>query len=209
MIGTIEKTRIFSDVRPDTKAIFLFASMANNTHDDRLLSAFAAFLEKEGIRVRPSTFLLPEMLAPEGCWTRRRPDKGEMNDIRFGWKVAKEIGRLDIGQCVVVAGGSVTAVEAIDGTDATILRGGRLAKGAAVVVKVCKPTQDFRFDVPAVGAETVQTMKEAGVKVLALEAGKAVVFDREEMVALADRYKMTVVAMADLEDRRQMTDQYE
>jgi hypothetical protein len=195
MMGTINKTRIFSDVRPDTKAIALFAAMANNTHDDRLLSAFAAVLEKAGIRVRPSTFLLPEMLAPEGCWTRRRPGKGEMNDIRFGWSVAKEIGRLDIGQCVVVAGGSVTAVEAIDGTDATILRGGRLAKGTAVAVKVCKPNQDTRFDVPAVGAQTIRTMNEAGVRVLAVEAGKAVVFDRQEMIAEADRFKIAVVAM--------------
>ncbi len=197
MMGTIRKTRMFSDVRPDTKAIALFTAMANNTHDDRVLSAFAALLEKEGIRVRSSTFLLPEMLAVEGCWTRRRPSKGEMNDIRFGWSVAKEIGRLDIGQCVVVAGGSVTAVEAIDGTDATILRGGRLAKGTAVVVKVCKPTQDTRFDVPAVGVQTIRTMEEAGIRAIALEAGKAVVFDREEMVALADRLKMAVVAMRD------------
>jgi DUF1009 family protein len=198
MMGTINKTRIFSDVRPDTKAIALFAAMANNTHDDRLLSAFAAVLEKAGIRVRPSTFLLPEMLAPEGCWTRRQPSKGEMNDIRFGWPVAKEVGRLDIGQCVVVAGGSVTAVEAIDGTDATILRGGRLAKGTAVVVKVCKPTQDTRFDVPAVGVQTIETMKAAGVRALAIEAGKAVVFDRPEMIALADRLKIAVVALKEI-----------
>jgi hypothetical protein len=200
MMGTIQKTRMFSDVRPDTRAIALFAAMADNTHDDRVLSAFAALLEKEGIRVRPSTFLLPEMLAPAGCWTRRRPGKGEMNDVRFGWAVAKEIGRLDIGQCVVVAGGSVTAVEAIDGTDATILRGGRLAKGTAVAVKVCKPTQDMRFDVPAVGAQTIRSMQEAGVRALAVEAGKAVVFDRREMIELANRFKIAVVALKDPED---------
>jgi DUF1009 family protein len=194
MMGTIKKTRMFTDVRPDTKAIALVGAMAS-THDDGVLSAFAALLEKEGIRIRPATFLLPEMIATEGCWTRRKPTRAETADIRFGWSVAKEIGRLDIGQCVVVAGGSVTAVEAIDGTDATILRGGRLAKGNAVVVKICKPTQDTRFDMPALGVETIRTMAEAGVSALALEAEKSVVFDREEMVAEADRKGIAVVAI--------------
>ena len=107
---------------------------------------------------------------------------------------AKDIGRLDIGQCVVVGGGSVLAVEAIDGTDATIQRGGKLGEGTAVIIKVCKPGQDFRFDVPAVGAQTIMTMNDAGAKVLVVEAGKAVVFDREEMINLADRYGISIVA---------------
>ncbi len=194
MMGTIKKTRMFTDVRPDIKAIALMGAMAS-THDDGVLSAFAALLEKEGIRIRPATFLLPEMIAPEGCWTRRKPNRAETADIRFGWSVAKEIGRLDIGQCVVVAGGSVTAVEAIDGTDATILRGGKLADGNAVVVKICKPAQDTRFDMPAMGVETIRTMAEAGVSALALEAEKSVVFDIEEMVAEADRLGIAVVAI--------------
>lgn len=194
MMGTIQKTRMFTDVRPDTKAIALVGAMAS-THDDGVLGAFARLMENEGIRIRPAVFLLPEMVSPEGCWTRRKPNRAEMADIRFGWSVAKEIGRLDIGQCVVVAGGSVTAVEAIDGTDATILRGGRLARTGAVVVKTCKPTQDTRFDMPAVGVQTVRTMAEAGARVLALEAGKSVVFDREEMIAEADRLKIAVVAL--------------
>ncbi len=201
MMGTIKKTRMFTDVRPDTKAITLVGAMAS-THDDGVLSAFAALLEKEGIRVRPATFLLPEMIAPAGCWTRRKPNRAENADIRFGWAVAKEIGRLDIGQCVVVAGGSVTAVEAIDGTDATILRGGKLAQGNAVVVKICKPTQDTRFDMPALGVETIRIMAEAGVSALALEAEKSVVFDREEMVAEADRMGIAVVAIKEQKDSR-------
>jgi len=193
MMGAVRKTRMFTDIRPDTQAIALAARM-RHTHDDNLLRAFAAFLEKEGVRIQPSTFLLPELLAPEGCWTRRRPTRSEEKDIALGWRLAKEVGRLDIGQCIVVGGGSVLAVEAIDGTDATILRGGQLGKGTAVVVKVCKPNQDFRFDVPAIGAETVRNMQAAGARVLVVEAGKAVVFDRGEMVALADRHGIAIAA---------------
>jgi DUF1009 family protein len=193
MMGAVRKTRLFTDIRPDIQAIALAARM-RHTHDDALLRAFAAFLEKEGVRIQPSTFLLPELLAPEGCWTRRRPSRSEEKDIALGWRLAKEIGRLDIGQCIVVGGGSVLAVEAIDGTDATIRRGGQLGKGTAVVLKVCKPNQDFRFDVPAIGAETIRSMQTAGARVLAVEAGKTVAFDRDEMVALADRHGIAIVA---------------
>ena len=194
MVGAVKKTRMFTDVRPDMKAISLVAGL-RHTHDDNLLSVFAAYLETEGIRVQSSTFLLPELLAPAGCWTRRKPNRSETSDIEIGWKVAREIGRLDIGQCVVVGGGSVLAVEAIDGTDATIRRGGRLGNGNAVVVKVCKPNQDTRFDIPAIGAQTIRTMTEAGARVLVVEAGKAVVFDRDEMISLADQQAISIVAM--------------
>lgn len=194
MMGAITKTRMFSDVRPDAKAISLIASM-RHTHDDGLLRVFARVLEKEGIKIEASTFLLPDLLAQKGCWTKRKPTRSEKNDIELGWRVAKEIGRLDIGQCVVVGGGSVLAVEAIDGTDATIMRGGRLGKGTAVVVKVCKPDQDIRFDIPAIGVQTIKTMYEAEAEVLVVEAGKAVVFDREEMIHMADEYGIAVIAM--------------
>jgi DUF1009 family protein len=194
MLGAIKKTRMFRDVRPDTKALAIMATM-RHTHDDGLLRTFASVLEKEGITIRSSTMLLPEILAQPGCWTRRKPTAGEMADVTVGLRIAREIGNLDIGQCVVVGGGSVLAVEAIDGTDATIQRGGKLGQGKAVVVKVCKPNQDFRFDVPAIGAKTIETMHEANAKVLVVEAGKAVVFDREEMIALADRHNMAIIAV--------------
>ncbi len=197
MMGAIRKTIMFSDlkdIKADMKAISLFAGMIH-THDDGILSAFARTLEKEGIKIRASTFLLPDLLAQEGCWTKRKPTKSEKADINLGWKYAKEIGRLDIGQCVVVGGGSVLAVEAIDGTDATIKRGGELGKGTAVVVKVCKPNQDIRFDIPAVGSQTIRTMHGAGAKALAIEAGKAVVFDRKEMIALANKFGIAIVAI--------------
>ena len=194
LIGAITKTKMFSDVRPDTKAISLIAGM-RHTHDDGLLRGFVRVLEKEGIKVRASTFLLPDLLAQPGCWTKRKPSRPEQKDIELGWRLAKEIGRLDIGQCIVISGGSVLAVEAIDGTDATIMRGGQLGGGAAVVVKVCKPSQDIRFDIPAVGAQTIWTMQDVGAVVLVVEAGKAVVFDREEMINLANEFGIAIVAM--------------
>lgn len=194
MMGAITKTKIFSDVRPDTKAISLIVGMGH-THDDGLLRGLVRVLEKEGIKIKASTFLLPELLAQKGCWTKRRPTRSEKNDIELGWRVAKEIGRLDIGQCVVVGGGSILAVEAIDGTDATIMRGGKLGQDTAVVVKVCKPNQDIRFDIPAIGAQTIKTMHEAGARVLVIEAGKTVVFDREEMIKLANEFGIAIVAM--------------
>lgn len=194
MMGAIKKTRMFYDVRPDMKAISFIAGM-RHTHDDGILSALAKMLEKEGVKIKPSTFLMPELLATEGCWTKRKPTRAEKADIDLGWKLAKELGRFDVGQCVVVGGGSVLALEAIDGTDSTIQRGGKLGKGIAVVVKVCKPNQDIRFDVPAVGVQTIETMHTVKVDVLALEAGKAVVFDKEEMIALADKYGISIVVL--------------
>ncbi len=195
MIGAIKKPGAILDIRPDMKAISLIANMRHSTHDDKILRAFAKVLEDEGIRIRSSTFLLPELLADEGCWTKRKPTKAERADIELGWKMAKEIGRLDIGQCVVVSNGTVMAVEAIDGTDSTICRGGGFCNGNAVVVKVCKPMQDFRFDVPAVGAQTVKSMHEAGATVLLIEARRSLVFDKEEMICLANQWGITIMAM--------------
>jgi len=194
MVGGIKKTRIFSDIKPDIKAVMLLATM-RHTHDDGVLRIFADFLEKEGIMVRSSTDLVPDILAQEGCWTRTKPSKAQLADIRVGFGLAKEIGRLDIGQCIVMGGGSVLAVEAIDGTDATIRRGGVLGKGDAVVIKVSKPNQDMRFDVPAVGLKTLETMLEVGATVLVIEAGKTVVFNKKEMVDFADSHKMVITAM--------------
>ena len=194
MVGGVKKTRIFSDIKPDIKAVMLLATMGH-THDDGVLRLFADFLEKEGVTVRSSTDLVPEILARKGCWTKTKPSKAQQADINVGFRLTKEIGKLDIGQCIVMGGGSVLAVEAIDGTDATIRRGGTLGKGDAVVIKASKPIQDMRFDVPAVGLTTLQTMLESGASVLVVEAGKTVVFDRKDMVEFADRHKMAIVAV--------------
>ncbi|MEW5909397.1 MAG: UDP-2,3-diacylglucosamine diphosphatase LpxI [Thermodesulfobacteriota bacterium] len=194
MMGSIRKTRMFSDVRPDMKAISMIVSM-KSTHDDGVLRVFASTLEKEGIRILPSTLLLPELLAPEGVWTKRKPNRSERADMELGWRCAKEIGKLDIGQCVVAGGGSILAVEAVEGTDAAILRGGTLGNGNAVAVKICKPDQDNRFDMPAVGLQTVLTMGDGGVKALGVESGRTIVFDREKMVALADEMGIAIIGI--------------
>ncbi|MFO7748669.1 MAG: UDP-2,3-diacylglucosamine diphosphatase LpxI [Desulfobacteraceae bacterium] len=196
MMGSVKKTRLFTDIRPDLKAMAFIAKMGN-THDDSVLTAFANLLEGEGIVIRPSTWLLPELVSPKGCWTARKPGSGEKKDIRTGWRMAREIGRLDIGQCVVVSNGTVLAVEAADGTDATIRRGAALSKRGAVVVKRSKPGQDLRFDLPSSGVDTIETMHQSGASLLVLEAGKCLAFDRAEMVALADRYKISILAMDD------------
>ena len=193
MIGAIRKTRMFTDIKPDTKAIALIGAL-RHTHDDGILSAFATVLEKEGIVIHASTFLMPELLAPAGIWTKRKPTRAEKADIEMGWKIAKEIGRLDIGQCVVVGGGSVLAVEAIEGTDAAIARGAQLGRQQAVVIKICKPNQDFRFDIPAVGSQTISIMQKYKASVLAIEAGKAVVFDREKMINIANQAGIAIIS---------------
>jgi DUF1009 family protein len=158
------------------------------------LRAVAEELAKEGIEIVSSTSYLPELLAPPGCLTRKRPSKAEEKDISFGWEIAKEIGRLDIGQCVVVRRKTVLAVEAIEGTNSTILRGGELAREKAVVVKVSKPNQDLRFDVPSVGLETVKTMAKVNATVLAVESGKTLIFDRQEMINYADEVGISVIS---------------
>lgn len=197
MLGSISKTNIFKDIRPDLKALSFIAKNIR-THDDAVLTAFADLMAKQGIQIKPSTFLLPELITPQGCWTKRKPDKAEKKDIEQGWKLAKEIGRLDIGQCIVISNGTVLAVEAIDGTDATIERGAGLCENSgAVVVKLSKPSQDLRFDLPSSGAQTIETMHKFGGTVLVLEAGKSLAFDREQMISLANKYNISILGMTD------------
>lgn len=194
MAGTITKKRMFQDIRPDVRAISLAARLAV-FHDDDILRAVTAELSKEGIEIVSPTVYMPELVAPAGILSRRRPSRAERDDMAFGWRIAKELGRLDIGQCVVVRNKTVLAVEAIEGTDETIRRGGGLAMEKAVVVKVCKPSQDTRFDLPSVGLNTVMVMEEVKAAVLAVEAGKTLIFDRPEMIAEADRAGMVVACI--------------
>jgi DUF1009 family protein len=164
--------------------------------DDGILRGVAAELEGEGIVIVSPTLYMPEVVVPGGVLSRRQPTAAEMRDIQFGCTIAREIGRLDIGQCVVVRRQAVLAVEAIDGTDDTIRRGGLLAGEKAVVVKLSKPNQDLRFDVPAVGLGTIEVMQEVKASVLALEAGKTLMFDREAMLQLADQSKIAVIGLS-------------
>ena len=170
-VGAITKTRIFRDILPDMKGLTLWNKI-DTKQDDAILRAVAGVLEKDGIRVLESTCYLQHLLFPHGILTKKKPDKNQRLDIAFGWKNARAIGAMDIGQCVVVRNCSVVAVEAIEGTDATIARGGALAKEQTVVVKVKKPGQDFRFDLPATGVKTIETLASVRGAVLAVEAGQ-------------------------------------
>lgn len=193
--GTITKTRIFHDVLPDFKGLTLWNKIDTRL-DDAILRAVATALEEEGIRVLASTCYLDHLFFPSGLLTRKKPSATQMEDIRFGWTIARAVGRLDIGQCVVVRDRTVLAVEAIEGTDATIRRGGELAGSGAVVVKVKKPGQDFRFDLPATGPQTIETLAAIKGAVLAVEAGQSLIFDREAMIRAADRAGLVVIGLS-------------
>ena len=196
LLGTITKTRIFRDILPDLKGLALW-NRIKVRQDDSILRAVAEALEDEGIRILESTCYLQDLLFPKGVLTKTRPSTEQIADINFGWRMAREIGRLDIGQCVVVRDRAVLAVEAIEGTDAAIQRGGSLGKEQAVVVKVKKPNQDFRFDLPAIGIRTIESMEKVKAAVLAVEAGQALLFDSEAMVARADKAGIVVVGVAE------------
>jgi len=199
MAGGVSRGRLFKDFRPDFRALALIRR-AGAGHDDRILRGLAAELESDGITIVSPLLYLDELLAQPGPLSRRRPTTTELEDVDYGFTIAKEVGRLDLGQCVVVHRQVVTALEAVEGTDDTIRRGGRLAGNGAVVVKVSKPGQDLRFDLPTVGKNTIEVMAEVEAKVLAVEAGKTLIFDREAMVALADRAGIAVWGVAPLEE---------
>jgi len=195
-IGSITKTNIFRDVRPDLKGLGLWNKI-DIKQDDAILRAVADRLEKDGIEVVASTRYVPELLFPSGVLTKKKPTKEQVSDIHFGWRIARAVGDLDIGQCVVVRNQTVLAVEAIEGTDAAIRRGGSLGKEKTVVVKLRKPNQDLRFDLPAVGEKTIASMQEVKAAVLAVEAGYALFFDREAVIRAADAAGIVVVGITE------------
>ncbi len=194
MAGGIYKAGLMEGFAPDARGVRLLQRLTKWS-DDAVLRELAAELEGEGIAVVESTLFLDSILTREGVLTDRQPDEAQWRDIRFGLEVVKGIGRFDVGQTVVVKSGMVLAVEAIEGTDATLRRGGALGRGGAVAVKASKPTQDLRFDVPAVGIETVSVCAEAGIAVLALEARKTLMFDRRQVLAAADSHGIAVVGV--------------
>lgn len=192
--GAINKPQAIWQARPDLKAVLLWKKLRTR-HDDELLRAVAEEIESLGIKVISPTSYLPELLTPRGVLTQKSPNRKQWEDIRFGFAMAKAVGELDIGQCVVVKERMVVAVEALEGTDATILRAGELLPDT-VVVKVKKPRQDDRFDLPSAGPKTIETMIKAEAKVLALEAGQSLFFERERALALADEAGMVVVGVS-------------
>ncbi len=200
MAGKVHKVKMYSWRKIfwfllDYRAVRLWWRARWNRKDDALLGAVADALESGGIHLMDSTHLVKDLLAKRGILTRRQPDAREMRDVRYGWTLAKEMGRLDIGQTVIVKDAAVLAVEAIEGTDEAIRRGGRLGKGGIVVVKVAKPRQDMRFDVPAIGPDTIRTLKDVQASVLAIEAEKTLILEPEETIRLADEEDIAIVAL--------------
>jgi DUF1009 family protein len=173
-----------------------FVLNRKNRNDDALLTAVVDEFARSGITMAPATDFAPDLLAVAGQLTRRGPTASEQLDIEFGWTLAKEIGRLDIGQSVAVKGRAVLAVEALEGTDSCIRRAGELCRqGGFTVVKVAKPQQDMRFDVPTIGLGTIESLIAAGGKLLAIEANKTIVVDQADVVALANRRGIAIVAI--------------
>ena len=196
MAGGIKKTRLFGNTLPDLRGMALLAKMVHKK-DDSLLRAVADELESEGIIVRESTLYLDSIIAQKGILTKRKPAKAERRDIEYGWQLAKEIGRLDIGQTVVLKDQVILAVEAIEGTDEAIRRGGILCGQDAVVVKVCKPQQDLRFDVPAVGLDTIRALRDLKGSALAIEAGKTILIEKDKLIEEADAAGIAIVAVGE------------
>jgi DUF1009 family protein len=192
MAGGIDKVRSLSRVRPDWRAVRLLGrTLARG--DDALLRGLADELATEGIEIVPCTTFLERLLFPAGLVAGPAAGPEALDDIRLGCRVLAALGPLDVGQSVVVEGGVVLAIEAIEGTDETIRRAGALGRGRAVVVKAAKRGQDMRFDVPAVGPRTVETMLANGARTLAVEADRAILLDGEELIALAKRHAITIV----------------
>jgi len=195
MLGAITKRRFFQDAMLDATGLRVLARVAIRS-DDNLLRAMARFLEEEGMPITDPTPFLQDRLAPEGVLGRHAPTAEELEDARYGMDLARGIGRLDLGQTVVVKDRVALAVEALEGTDACIRRGGELARsGGFVVAKAVKPGQDRRFDLPAVGPDTVEVLKEAGGRVLAVEAGATLVMDLDRMAEKADRAKIVLLGV--------------
>jgi UDP-2,3-diacylglucosamine hydrolase len=194
MAGQVKHNKIFSAIRPDLKlAKLLFSLRRKNT--DALIGAVARVLEDEGIRLVDSTLFLRPLVPEAGVLTRRAPNGHEAEDIAYGLGVARQISAMDIGQTVVIAGRACVAVEAMEGTDETIARAARLTGGKPlVVVKVSKPGQDMRFDVPVVGLPTIEQMRGAGATALAVDAGRTLLFDRTKLIELADAAGIAIEA---------------
>ncbi len=192
MAGQLTPTVMFKNLRFDWRMIRLITRLKNRKADT-VFGAIADELQKEGIHLIDSTLFLTSHLPEPGLLTKRKLSKQEEEDVEFGRGIAKEIARLDIGQTVVVKNKAVIAVEGIDGTDATIRRGGELGKKEVVVVKVAKPNQDMRFDVPVIGLRTIETMAGANASVLAIEAKKTLLLEKEEIIYQANKAKISIV----------------
>jgi len=202
MAGKIEKVVLFHPFRwirmiPDWRAAHMWLTYAaRDKKDDTLLLAVIQEFARDKIIFESALDYCPEIVVKHGFLTQKRPSREQWKDINFGWELAKEMGRLDVGQSVAVRETAVLAVEAIEGTDEAIRRAGQLcAKGGFTVVKVAKPQQDMRFDVPTIGVQTIQTMHENGGRILAIESDKTILLDEKEVIRLANKFGIAIVAL--------------
>jgi len=202
MAGKIEKRKMYHPLGifrflPDWRALHIwYQYVRENKADDTIMLAVVREFARDGLTFASQTNYCPELLVDHGFLTRKKPSSSQWRDIQFGWEVAKEMGRLDIGQSNAVNNGAIIAVEAIEGTDGCIQRAGTLCRRQGfTVVKVAKPQQDLRFDVPAVGVKTIQTMNEAGARVLAIESEKTILLDKQEVIELANKLGISIVAL--------------
>src|SRR5215213_3587064 len=186
MAGQVKHVQIFSGSLPDLRMVKMLWNLPQR-NTDSLIGGVASEMAKEGIELIDSTYFIKNQLASEGPMTKRKPDEIERENIKYGLQIANEIARLDLGQTIVVRAKACVAIEAMEGTDATIRRAGELANGKLTVVKVAKPDQDMRFDVPVMGVPTIETMAAAGATCISITAGKTLIFDREATIKLADR----------------------
>lgn len=200
LAGQVKHAQLYSSIKPDAVVAGALASLERK-NTDALIGIFVKMVEAMGIEVVDSTLFLKPLLAPPGCLTPRRPDAAEMADVQYGREIAKQIAALDVGQTVVVADRACIAVEAMEGTDAAIERAASLGNGRRlVVVKVSKPGQDMRFDVPVTGVKTIEVMARSGASVLAIDAGKTLLFERDLLLAKASAANISVLGMADPDD---------
>ncbi|MEI7905057.1 MAG: UDP-2,3-diacylglucosamine diphosphatase LpxI [Candidatus Firestonebacteria bacterium] len=194
MLGRIEKVDLFRDFRPDLKTLRLVLS-AKDRRDISLLKAMIGGFEKAGIKIIPVTEFLSEHIAKKGVCTRRKPSARELADIEFGIPIAKAIADLDVGQAIVVKNKNVLAVEAVERTNETLLRGGKLGGKGAVAIKTARTKQDMRMDVPGIGVETIETMIKGELSCIAIEAGKMLLIEKEKTVKLADKHGIVIIAV--------------
>ena len=194
MAGQVKHVQIFSRAIPDVRMLKMLLRLPRR-NTDALIGAVASELAGEGIELIDSTYYLKDQLPQPGNLSKRKPDERERGYIEYGLEIANEIARLDLGQTIVVRDRACVAIEAMEGTDAVIRRAGELVRGRLTVVKIAKPDQDMRFDVPVVGIPTVESMIESGATCLCLTAGKTLIFDREEMINQANRNKIAIVAV--------------
>lgn len=192
MAGQVKHVQIFSGALPDVRMLKMLWNLPRR-NTVALIGGIADELAKEGIELIDSTYFIKDQLAPAGVMTKRKPNETELGNIEYGLHIAGELARLDLGQTIVVRAKACVAIEAMEGTDVTIKRAGELANGKLTVVKIAKPNQDMRFDVPVVGVPTVETMIAAGATCLSVTANKTLIFDRDEMLKLADKNKIAIV----------------